>query len=389
VSEYQYYEFRAVDRPLTAAEMAELRKLTTRATITPTLLRNVYHWGDFKGDPLALMERYFDAHVYVANWGTHQLMLRLPRGLLDPATARRYAVPACLEVHDRGDRVILELISEDEEGDWDEDEDQDEDEDGDEGWMAGLLPLREELAVGDRRTLYLAWLAGARAGELDDAAREPPVPPGLAALSAPLQALVEFLRIDADLLAVAAAASAAPAPAPSATEVGRWIAGLPTAEKDAWLTRVAMGEAARVGAELRRHFARPEAAPTDEIDGERTVGQLRSAAAARVAERRRQEARRRAAERDRRQRQQAAARARYLDGLVGREEELWGQVDALVETKRPKEYDQAVQLVRDLRDLAARGDGADAFAASLAGLRQRCAKRPSLLERLDRAGLTA
>jgi hypothetical protein len=42
MSEYQYYEFQAVDRPLSKAEMAELRALTSRATITPSLLRNVY-----------------------------------------------------------------------------------------------------------------------------------------------------------------------------------------------------------------------------------------------------------------------------------------------------------------------------------------------------------
>jgi hypothetical protein len=383
VSEYQYYEFQAVDRPLTPAEVAELRKLTTRATITPTLLRNVYHWGDFKGDPLALMERYFDAHVYIANWGTHQLMLRLPRELLDPSVARRYAVPACLEVHGRGERVILELISEDEEREWSEDDDDDA------GRLPALLPLREDLAAGDHRALYLAWLAGVRAGELDDDAREPPVPPGLRDLSAPLQALVDFLRVDADLLTVAAADSAARPPAPSAAELGRGIASLPADEKDAWLTRVAIGEAAPVAVELRRRLVRPEAARSDDAEGRRTVGQLRAAAEARAAERRRREAERRAAERARQEREAAAARVRYLDGLVGREEELWGRVDALVDTKRPKEYDEAVGLLRDLRDLAARRDGADAFVARLGGLRQRCAKRPSLLARLDRAGLTS
>src|SRR5439155_19562386 len=139
----------------------------------------------------------------------HRLMLRLPRRLLDPPVARGYATPAGLQVHARGDQVILELTSEDEEGD-----DWGDDEDGDEGWMPALLPLRAELAGGDRRALYLAWLAGARVGDLRGGACEPPIPPGLGALSASLQALVAFLRIDEDLLAVAAAASAAPPPAP-------------------------------------------------------------------------------------------------------------------------------------------------------------------------------
>jgi hypothetical protein len=79
MSEYQYYEFLAVDRPLTAAEQAEVRQLSTRARITATSFTNEYHWGDFRGDPHLMMARYYDAHLYLANWGTHQIMLRLPR----------------------------------------------------------------------------------------------------------------------------------------------------------------------------------------------------------------------------------------------------------------------------------------------------------------------
>jgi len=36
MSEYQYYEFQAIDRPLTDREMGELRSYSTRARITPT-----------------------------------------------------------------------------------------------------------------------------------------------------------------------------------------------------------------------------------------------------------------------------------------------------------------------------------------------------------------
>lgn len=68
MSEYQYYEFVAIDKPLTAAQMAELRSRSSRAVITPTSFVNEYHWGNLKGDPLDWMRRYFDAHIYVANW---------------------------------------------------------------------------------------------------------------------------------------------------------------------------------------------------------------------------------------------------------------------------------------------------------------------------------
>lgn len=50
MSEYQYYEFVALDRPLSQEQIAELRALTTRATITPTRFQNIYHWGSFRGN---------------------------------------------------------------------------------------------------------------------------------------------------------------------------------------------------------------------------------------------------------------------------------------------------------------------------------------------------
>jgi hypothetical protein len=72
VSEYQYYEFLALDKPLTDKQRAELRKLSSRAEITATRFVNEYHYGDFRGSPEKLMERYFDAFLYLANWGTRR-----------------------------------------------------------------------------------------------------------------------------------------------------------------------------------------------------------------------------------------------------------------------------------------------------------------------------
>ena len=65
-----------------AADMQALRALSSRAEITSASFINTYNYGDFRGSPETLMEKYFDAHVYVANWGTHRLMLRVPRRLL-------------------------------------------------------------------------------------------------------------------------------------------------------------------------------------------------------------------------------------------------------------------------------------------------------------------
>ncbi len=90
MSEYQYYEFQAIDRPLTEKAMGELRSYSTRARITPTTFVNDYSWGNFKGDEDAWMEKYFDAFLYLANWGTHVVKLRLPTRLLDGPPVLRW-----------------------------------------------------------------------------------------------------------------------------------------------------------------------------------------------------------------------------------------------------------------------------------------------------------
>lgn len=45
MSEYQYYELQAIDRPLTAMEMSDLRSYSTRARITQTSFVNESSWG--------------------------------------------------------------------------------------------------------------------------------------------------------------------------------------------------------------------------------------------------------------------------------------------------------------------------------------------------------
>jgi hypothetical protein len=83
MSEYQYYEFRAIDRPLDRTEQDAVRSISSRARITGTSFTNHYEWGDFKGGPRQLIERLFDLHLYLANWGERRLMMRLPARLLD------------------------------------------------------------------------------------------------------------------------------------------------------------------------------------------------------------------------------------------------------------------------------------------------------------------
>jgi hypothetical protein len=277
-AEYQYYEFLAVDRPLTAAEQDEVREFSGSAKITATGFSNEYYWGDFRGDPEHLMRRYYDAHQHLTSWGTHRVMLRLPRALLDPETAGRYCVDDRVSVSVTDEHVIIDMLSEDEEGD----------EDGEDS-LPAIVGVRAELAAGDLRPLYLAWLSAYGAwerdeeafGEEDEDELEPPVPAGLRSLTAAQRALAGFLRLDADLLEVAAEAS--PPGLANQEDVGALaarIAGLPVSEKDRLLLMVAQDQGARVKMELLQGLGGNPANGCGSGD-RRTVGALLDAAAMR------------------------------------------------------------------------------------------------------------
>jgi hypothetical protein len=385
VSEYQYYEFRALDRRLTAEQQQRLRSLSSRAEISATRFTNEYSFGDFRGDPGRLLEEYFDAYLYAANWGTRELAFRLPRALLDAQTAQRY----CAEEHrawvtQTAEHVIVRFRRDDDEGDdWIE---------GD-GLLDSLLAARGELATEDLRLLYLGWLLKVQLGELDgddeDLAdeAEPPVPAGLRELSDSLASVAQFLKIDDDLIAVAAKASA-PLVSVSDEGIADWVTALSASEKDKFLTMVAEGEGAQVEALLVRRFRRESGpAGTTPASTGRTAGELLAAAEARRAAREQAEARAKEEARARRAAEQAAAYERHLQYLTGRKEETWQQVAELTVFSKPKEYDQATQLLRDLHVIAQREDDITAFTARVRELRTQYAKRPSLMDRLDKAGL--
>ncbi|MFI7434268.1 hypothetical protein [Micromonospora haikouensis] len=381
MSEYQYYEFTAVDRPLTSRERAELRSLSTRADITATSFVNTYEWGNFKGDPRTLMERYFDAYLYLANWGTRQIMLRLPKHVLAPATAAQYCQGDSASAWTAGTHVIIDLHDEDEDGtdEWDLDG---------HGLLTSIIPVRSGLAAGDLRLLYLAWLRCVQSEEITDDEPEPPVPAGMGTLDAALTAVAEFLRIDPDLIAaVAAGSSPAASGEPTAAQLRTWVVGLPAQDKDAILTDLITGGDSHLRSRLLRRYRDAHRTDAPTPAAARTAGELLATAAELRAERERRGAEQRERDRIRRERSAAAARQRHLDTLAVDQPAAWQRVDGLIATKKPREYDTAVQLLVDLRELSERDGDSSSYRHRLAELRAAHARKPSLLERLNLAGL--
>lgn len=271
VSEHQTYEFLAVDRPLTDVALRALRGISSRAEITRTRFWNEYDWGDLKADPARLLARYFDLHLYTASWGSRRLMLRFPRAKLDPRALRRFLPdhgPARL-VTTGGHAVIDVFLDEEHLGGAAYD--------AEVPSLATLSSLRAELLHGDLRPAYLLWLLAVQAEAVDDDVLEPPVPPGLSALSASQTALVDFIDLAPRLIEAAARRSARPKS--DLPALRRWIKRQPLAKKDAWLVRAAAEPELALGGELlgafRAEHGTPAAAPS------RTAGELRTAMSAR------------------------------------------------------------------------------------------------------------
>ncbi len=378
MSEYQYYEFQAIDRPLGGADQAALRALSTRARITATSFTNAYEWGDFKGDPAKLMENWFDLHLYLANWGSRRLMIRWPARLVD-----RQLIDAFLGEVDSatlrraGQNLILDInVDEVESEDWD---------DGS-GWLAGLAPLRADVLGGDLRLFYLLWLSAVEADVFEPDEPEPMA--GIGPLTGALEAFADFFGIDPDLVAAAAERSADPlAQQLAASETVRpIIAAMTDPEKTDLLARLFDGEA-HVASELRTIVRQRLGSQIDAPRHvARTVGDLRARARAIRQARERAQADKAEAERKRREEEAERSRRARLEAISRRGESVWREVETEIERRNAAGYDKAANLLRDLRTISRENGTAGEFDRRLQQIRDRHARKERLIERLAQLG---
>ncbi|OPY11269.1 MAG: hypothetical protein A4E67_00271 [Syntrophaceae bacterium PtaB.Bin038] len=380
MSEYQYYEFLAIDRPLTAAEIRELRALSTRAVITRVSFANDYQWGDFKGDPDRLMERYFDAHVYVANWMTAIFKVRVPVEALSQGTVE--ALSACESIFFKATKTHWIVT-------WQLEESEDDErfalEDG-RGWMARLSPVRDELLRGDLRSLYIGWLADVGTGMVEDDEMEPLRVSGLGQLTPAQQALAEFLEIDEDLLDGAAMGSPSVHDREvSQKDVDAWIAVLPRQEPTEILKQLLSGRGQEAERAIQNRFAawRRESQGHDEASPGRTAGALRTSA--RDAEKIRAERKRQ--KRVQREGGRRKEREVYLKNLFKNSAAAWKSARRAVERGSGAAYDEAARLLVDLSEAYKVHAGPGRFQEELKKFMSGHARRKALVQRLVKAGI--
>lgn len=370
MSEYQSYEFQALDKPLSSADQTYIRSLSSRVVLTATNAQFNYSYGDFRGEPEKLLDRCFDLMLYVANFGTRQLMIRFPKNLIDPAAFEPYCDDHCISISTTSKSIILEInLNAEDYYTWIDDDDK---------WLPGLIDLREDLLKGDLRVLYLAWL---RSGFIEDGGEdpvnmpEPPVPPNLKKLSPALKNFVELFLIDEDLIAAAAEVSSTVQAAEE--PIAEWIAALPDAKKNSYLVRAVQGDT-HIGSELMQYLRQLNGSKKTSASTttDRTLADLIEIAQSKQQQRKQKE-------------QAAAVKARrnHLEAIAPKSHLLWENIHRLIALKQSKPYDEAVSLLVDLQDLAELQGTQKVFQKQIMQLKTEYSNRPGLRTRLQKAGL--
>lgn len=370
MSEYQYYEFRTINRQLSASQRAAVDNLSSHGSTTATSFRVDYNYGSFKHKPEEVLTQYFDAFFYIANWGQIELMFRYPKELLDTRSLEPYCIDEryTIDCKTVGEHVIVSFELNNDEGfdAWIEGE----------GMIDGLLALYSEIMQGDYRALYLAWLGAIQDGTeysdaLDDDTLEPPVPPGLDALSPSLQEFVELFEID-EALITAAAKGQSQSQSIESIDPRAALNTLSKEESIDFLYRLLQGET-HLDLKLKQRIGllvtNVGYAPT----GHRTIGELLAAKTA-IREQQKQAA---AAAREVQRRAQMAA-------LAQKGEDAWKQVEAFIEEKKSEGYKKAVELLLQLADLAREQKQERSFASRVEEIRQKYSRRSGLISELRR-----
>jgi hypothetical protein len=371
MSEYQYYEFRCIDKPLTAKEQKEIGRWSSRTHPTSTGAIFIYNYGDFPKDEKRVVEQYFDAMFYIANWGTKRLIFKFPKELMNIDSIKPYCTSEEISISESGQHLLLDFYLSDEEGyGWIDGE----------GWLASLIGLRNDILHGDYRSLYLAWLhACSLQRDWEDFNKdesEPPVPAHLDTLNGALKSLTELFDMDKDILGVATKASGQEADEPE-FNIESSIQHLLEIEKNDFLVKLAKGEpllSVRLLNRLKELSKPSEQVPSKVSD--RTIGNILSEAD-RLKKRRKDAARRK----------READRLKKLAKLEANASTLWEEVYRHISEKKPQAYDVAITILQDLYMLAKHQKKQDEYEHHIRKILQEYSRLPSLKSKIIHAKL--
>ena len=385
MSEYQRYEFMTIDRPLTGAQLDAVNNLSSHIEASATHAFIEYHWGDFKHDPIDVLHKYFDGFLYWANWGSPQLAFRFPRGILPENLLDGYDLDDFVTFTRHRDYDILDIQFGEMEApdEWTEYD------------LGSLIAIRDELMEGDLRALYIVWLAGQRMiegyGEEEDYDEEehegeeedyeisvPPVPPGFGTLTAAQYALAELLQVPEELLVAAARHSKGAAPS-TKDDFAAWVRLLSPDRQQEYLVRLAHNEPglSRLLVRELRELGQDKSRARPSTGEHVTYATLLADSKAIKSQ----------LEREKRE-QERAARLRHLQEIHDHQDAYWHQVNLAVERGTGSGYDEALQLLIELREAADQFKETREFQDRFRAWVRPHLRRPAFVKRLQASKFT-
>jgi hypothetical protein len=382
MSEYQFHEFRTVNRTLTRAEQQEVSSWSSRSDATPTGAKFIYNYGDFKHEPEKCLLGYFDMYLHYCNYGVRQVMFRFPKKLVKIQELQQYDRAFSkyeyeISVKEKGEYVLIDIQENEQSGegfDWIDCEDT----------LGSFTSLWTDIAKGNYASLYAIWMHFAALtmnkenddddyeddDDMDDEDNlsQPPVPAGMQKITGTLSAFSTFWGISQDFLTALCKHSAPQEEVK--IDYKKAISLLSDAEKSNFLLQLATDEP-QVQIQLIKRLevlsgiksAQPNPSKIqiqDILDLESRIMTERI-----VAER--------AAI--------AAKRLKELQAIMGKEKEMWARVHANIAEKNSTGYKIAVEILGDLRDLASHLGKSQEFRANMEVIKEKNATSKALLTR--------
>ena len=374
MSEYHFYEFRAIDKPLSKEDKAKIGSWSSRTNPSDTGAIFTYSYGSFPKDLITVTEKYFDAMFLINNLGTTRLIFKFPRALLKTDRIRQYCSENGLEIIEKSDFILLDIAYSEEDGggNWIEGE----------GWLSSLISLRNDIINEDYRCLYLIWLKDSISsyeggwGNFVSGDYEPKVPDGLNDLNDALQDFVDIFQINKDCIIAAAENSNFQNPG-RPIDLALYLDKLSENEKQDYLNRL-LNDEPLLNTKLKTRLK--EFLDTNETSikeaPRRTIGEIIQ----KIEEIKQERENKAKIEREEKQ-------LKKLKTLEGQEFEIWAKVSQLISEKNTKAYDEAILLLQDLKELSIYKNCFNDFCEKIELIKKKYSRLSGLTSRINDAKL--
>lgn len=378
MSEYQYYEFYAIDRELTNQEREEVDNLSSR--FSPTSRRAVfsYSYSSFRHDEESILLKYFDFFLYLSNWGTKRIIYKFPGEIVDYQKIKKYMSSVDNHFADNGIRVykkskhvLVDINISEEDGEfWVEDENY---------ISSDLIGIRNDILQGDYRSLFIMWLHMKRIelqfGQIDESLEIPLdfIPEDLGKLNSKLESLIRLYEIDIDWIKGASRYSISSTS--KAKDYEELIKNLPVEKKDEYLMKILSGEL-NLRIRLEKELEPKKGARKDIDKGTITLQKLLKSVKDEELNRINYE-----------KEESEKARVRRLKEFEKNKKVILKEIDYHIERGSGKSYDEALQRILNLKELSLYKNEENEFKKWIKSLKKKVAAKPAMIRRIENANL--